>query len=150
MTAETSNGNTLSWASLNLNEVAPEPQERTEVPAGIYKMKLSGAKPNPYRSGDTDLDFIIVEGAQSKRHIFASLPTPGKGPWVVQAASNLIKQLGGEHQAGEELIDTLNRIAPTANPVTAEVVENTYNDKTTGELKVGRPRLQYFTVQAAL
>lgn len=147
-----SNGATaLSWASLNLNEVAEATApERTEVPAGTYKLRLVSAKPSPYQAGSTDMDFVITEGPQSKRHIFASLPTPDKGKWVISAASNLIKSLGGEHKSGEDLVDTLNRIAPTSNAVSATVAENNYNDKITGEPKVGRPRVQFFSIQPAL
>lgn len=148
--ATPNNGSTLSWASLNLNEVASEPMERTEVPAGNYKFRLVGAKPSPYQAGATDIDFVISEGPQAKRHVFASLPTPDKGKWVIQSASLLIKQLGGTHQTGEELVDTLNRLASSgANQITADVIENTYTDKVTGELKTGRPRFQYFSVTAA-
>jgi hypothetical protein len=151
MTEATTNGSTtLSWASLNLNEVAPEPMERTEVPAGTYKFRLVGAKPSPYQAGSTDIDFVISEGPQARRHVFASLPTPDKGKWVIQAASNLIKNLGGTHQTGEELVDTLNRLAQNgASQITADISENQYTDKTTGELKTGRPRFQYFSVTAS-
>jgi len=95
------------------------------------------------------MDFQVVEGPQTKRHIFASLPTPDKGSWVISAASILIKQLGGQHTPGEELLDTLNRIAPTANAITADVADNYYKDKNTGETKQGRPRFQFFSVQSA-
>jgi hypothetical protein len=149
MTTET-NGGTLSWASLNLNQVDTQPTERSEVPAGNYLFRLAGAKNSPYQVGATDIDLIISEGPQAKRHVFASLPTPDKGKWVIQAASLLIKALGGTHQPGEELVDTLNRLAQNgAGQFTADVIENTYNDKTTGEPRVGRPRLQYFTIQQA-
>lgn len=145
------NGSTLSWSALNLNEVdMGGPTERTEVPAGNYKFRLVGAKPSPYQAGSTDIDLVITEGSQAKRHVFASLPTPDKGKWVIQAASILIKALGGTHQTGEELTDTLNRIASNgASQFTADVVENTYTDKVTGELKQGRPRVQYFSIAAA-
>ena len=152
MTEATPNGSTLSWASLNLNEVAPEPMERTEVPAGTYTFRLANAKPSPFpnQEGTTDIDLVITEGPQSKRHVFASLPTPDKGKWVVQAASILIKALGGTHQAGEELVDTLNRLAANgAGKFTADVIDNFYNDKTTGAQKQGRPRVQFFSIQAA-
>lgn len=149
---EATNGNTVSWASLNLNQVdmsAPE-GARTEVPAGNYTFRLAGAKPSPYQAGATDIDLVITEGAQSKRHVFASLPTPDKGKWVIQAASLLIKSLGGAHQPGEELVDTLNRLAQNgAGQITADVTENFYTDKNTGEQKQGRPRVQFFSIQPA-
>lgn len=149
---ETPNGSTLSWSSLNLNEVnMTSPEGRTEVPAGRYTFRLVGAKPSPYQVGSTDFDLVITEGPQAKRHVFASLPTPNKGKWVIQAASLLIKSLGGTHQEGEELVDTLNRLAANgAGQISADIIENQYNDKTTGELKTGRPRLQYFTIQPAV
>jgi|SRR5579859_5760425 len=150
MTEATSNGSTLSWASLNLNQVdmsAPE-TTRTEVPAGNYTFRLVGAKPSPYQAGSTDIDLVITNGPQAKRHVFASLPTPDKGKWVIQAAGLLIKSLGGTHQAGEELVDTLNRIASNgASQFTADVQENYYTDKNTGEQKQGRPRVQFFSIQ---
>lgn len=150
MNTDTNGSTTFSWSSLNLNEVNSEPLERTEVPAGNYTFRLVGAKPSPYQAGSTDIDLVISEGPQSRRHVFASLPTPDKGKWVIQAASNLIKQLGGTHQAGEELVDTLNRLAQSgANPITAEVQDNFYTDKTTGDQKQGRPRVQFFSIQAA-
>jgi hypothetical protein len=149
-TPNASNGSTLSWASLNLNEVAPEPMERTEVPAGNYSFRLAGAKPSPYQAGSTDIDLVISAGPQAKRHVFASLPTPDKGKWVVQAASLLIKAVGGTHQPGEELVDTLNRLAQNgASQFTADVEENHYNDRITGEPKVGRPRVRFFSIQPA-
>lgn len=143
------NGSTISWASLNLSEVTPEPMERTEVPSGNYKFRLVGAKASPYQAGATDLDLVITEGAQAKRHVFSSLPTPDKGKWVVQAAANLFKQLGGTKGEGEDLIDALNRIAPTANQFTADVEENFYQDRNTGEQKQGRPRIRLFSITAA-
>lgn len=149
--ATATNGPTLSWASLNLNEVTAEPMERSEVPAGTYTFKLVGAKLSPFENqkGATDIDLVITEGAQAKRHVFTSIPTPDKGKWVAQAASNLIKQLGGSHNPGEELYETLNRIAQNgANPVTADIEENQYTDKVTGELKTGRPRVRLFSFQA--
>jgi hypothetical protein len=151
-TNETPNGSTtLSWSSLNLNQVdMTSDGPRQEVPAGSYKFQLKGAKPSPYQPGTTDIDLVIAEGPQSKRHVFASLPTPDKGKWVVQAASILIKSLGGTHQPGEELVDTLNRLASNgANAITADIVENNYTDRTTGEPKVGRPRVQFFSIQPA-
>jgi hypothetical protein len=152
MTEPTSNG--LSWSSLNLNEIETAPQtERSEVPPGTYKFRLVGAKPSPFENqvGSTDIDFVVTEGPYSKRHVFASLPMPDKGKWVVSAAALLIKQLGGTHNSGEDLIDTLNRIASSgANPIQATLSENTYTDRNTGELKTGRPKFQYFSVQAAL
>lgn len=153
MTEDTNvtNGSTLSWASLNLNAVdMTSDQPRTEVPPGTYTLQLKSAKISPYQAGATDIDFIISDGPQAKRHVFASLPSPDKGRWVLQAASILIKALGGTHQAGEELTDTLNRLAQNgAGKITADLQENNYTDRTTGEPKVGRPRLQYFSVQAA-
>jgi hypothetical protein len=141
----------VSWSSLNLNEVQDtQPTERTEVPAGTYTFKLVGAKMSPFQHGATDIDFVITEGPQTKRRVFASLPTPDKGKWVASAASLLIKQLGGTHLPGEELVDTLNRIASNgANQITADIAENKYVDKNTGELKTGRPKFQYFSVTAA-
>jgi hypothetical protein len=148
---EATNGSTLSWASLNLNQVdMTSDSPRTEVPQGNYTFKLVGAKASPYQVGTTDLDLVITEGPQAKRHVFASLPSPDKGKWVIQAASLLIKSLGGTQQPGEELIDTLNRTAASgANAITADVEENHYTDRTTGEPKVGRPRIRFFSVQAA-
>ena len=147
MSTET-NGSTVSWASLNLNQVDTSgPTERTEVPAGNYTFRLAGAKPSPYQAGTTDIDLVITGGPQQKRHVFASLPTPDKGKWVVQAASILIKALGGTHQTGEELVDTLNRLAANgAGQFSADVIENNYNDRLTGEPKVGRPRVQFFSI----
>lgn len=151
---DSANGSTpeLSWANLNLNQVdttAPS-STRQEVPAGNYTFRLLGAKPSPYQSGTTDIDLVITEGPQQKRHVFASLPTPNKGAWVVQAASILIKALGGTHETGEELVDTLNRLASNgAGPFTADVIENHYNDRTTGEAKVGRPKVQFFSIAPA-
>jgi hypothetical protein len=150
---EAPNGSTtLSWASLNLDQVDVQPTERTEVPAGSYKLRLVDAKPSRFENqlGTTEMSFAIVEGPQAKRRIFASLPTPDKGKWVVQAASILIKALGGTHQPGEELVDTLNRLAANgANPITADIVDNHYTDKVTGEARTGKPRLQYFSIQPA-
>jgi hypothetical protein len=148
---EATNGSTLSWASLNLNAVdMTSDSPRTEVPAGNYTFKLVGAKASPYQSGTTDLDLVITEGPQAKRHVFASLPSPDKGKWVIQAASLLIKSLGGSQQPGEELIDTLNRTASSgANAITADVEENHYIDRATGEPKVGRPRIRFFSIQSA-
>jgi hypothetical protein len=145
------NGATISWSSLNLNEVSMATEgPRQEVPAGNYSFKLVGAKPSPYQVGTTDLDLVITEGPQAKRHVFASLPTPDKGKWVIQAASLLIKALGGTQQPGEDLIDTLNRTAQNgANAFTADVEENHYNDRTTGEPKTGRPRVRFFSIAAA-
>jgi hypothetical protein len=125
---------------------------RTEVPAGTYTFRLSGAKPSPFenQAGTTDIDLIIADGPQSKRHVFASLPTPDKGKWVVQAAGILIKALGGTHQAGEELVDTLNRLAQNgASKITADVVDNYYTDKVTGAQRQGRPRVQFFSIAPA-
>lgn len=151
-TSTNNNGNTLSWASLNLNEVTPESTgERTETPAGNYTFRLVNAKPSPYQAGATDIDFVITEGPQARRHVFASLPTPDKGKWVISAASLLIKSLGGEHKSGEELVDTLNRIAANGgNKITADIVDNQYVDKNTQEVKQGRPRFQYFSVMPAV
>ena len=148
--ATETNGSTISWENLNLKDVAPEPMERTEVPAGSYKFKLVAAKASPFQAGATDLDLVIVEGPQQKRHVFSGLPHPSKGTWVIQAAANLVKQLGGEKADGESLIDALNRIAPTANSFTADVEENQYTDRNTGELKTGRPRVRLFSITAAV
>ena len=127
------------------------PETRSEVPQGNYTFQLKGAKPSPYQVGATDIDLVIKEGPQAKRHVFASLPTPDKGKWVVQAASILIKALGGTHQAGEELVDTLNRLASNgAGAFTADVEENSYTDRVTGELKAGRPRIRFFSIQSAV
>jgi hypothetical protein len=152
MTTET-NGSTLSWASLNLNEVDlgnSNSATRTEVPAGNYKFRLLGAKDSPFQQGATDIDLVISEGPQQKRHVFASLPTLDKGPWVAQAAAILVKSLGGSKNVGENLVDCLNRLAQNgAGAITADVEENHYNDRQTGEPKVGRPKVRFFSVQPA-
>ena len=142
---------TGSWDQLNLNEVNtdPQPMERTEVQPGTYKFRFVGAKENPYRAGDTDLDFVIIEGTQAKRHVFASLPAPGAYKWVVPAAAILVKRLGGEQLPGEGLIETLNRIAANgAGSITADVADGSYTNKTTGAL-VYKPKFQFFSVAAA-
>jgi hypothetical protein len=150
--ASTENGGITSWASLNLNEIqterSTEAQERTELPAGSYKMKFVGAKQNPFESGTTDLDFVVVEGPQTKRHLFSRLPSPDKGSWVSAAAALLVKRLGGSQLPGEDLITLLNRIAPTASAITADVIEDTYFS-TKNNANVTKPKLQYFSIAAA-
>ena len=142
----------VSWADLNLNTLdtsANTSTERTELPAGNYKFKLVGSKPNPFRAGDTDIDLVVVEGPQTKRHLFASLPTPDKGRWVAQAAAILIKRLGVEQIPGEDLVDTLSRAAANGtSAITADVVtENfTRRDGTAGS----KPKLQFFSIAAAV
>lgn len=147
---------TSSWAELNLNEISTERDAtavgtRTELPSpATYKLKLVGAKANPYQAGTTDIDFQVVEGAHARQHLFASLPSPSKGKWVAQAAAFLIKRLGITQQPGEDLIDTLSRGAANgAGLITADVMPDSYVSKTTGET-VTKPKLQYFSVQAAV
>lgn len=149
-----SNGTITSWRDLNLNEVdidsrsEASSQPRTELPAGNYTFKLVGAKQNPFEAGTTDIDLVVVSGPQSKRHLFAKLPAPHITKYAAQWAAILVKRLGGSQMPGEDLIETLNRIAPTANAFTADVAEDTYTSKKTGEL-VTKPKLQYFSIVAA-
>lgn len=142
----------ITWASLNLNEVNTESEgtERSEVPSGNYKMRLVGSKPSPFREGDTDIDFVITEGQYAKRHVFASLPAPGKYTWVPKAAAILVKRIGATQQPGEDLVDTLSRAAANgAGAITADVQENRYTDSN-GNEKVGRPKLQFFSIASAV
>lgn len=154
MTESTNGQEPITWASLNLNEVNTEDTggvTASEVPTGTYKMRLVGSKPNPFREGDTDIDLLIVEGQYAKRHVFASLPSPGKYSWVPKAAAILVKRIGATQLPGEDLVDTLSRAAANgAGLITADVQENTYTDKTTGEIKQGRPKVQFFSIASAV
>jgi hypothetical protein len=144
----------MNWSELNLNEVDTEKQagsgERSELPSpATYKLRLVGSKPNPYQSGTTDIDFAVADGQYKNKHLFASLPSPDKGNWVQQAAAILIKRLGGEQLPGEELVDTLTRLAQNSNAlITADVAPDTYTNKQ-GETKT-KPKLQFFSVAAAV
>jgi hypothetical protein len=155
MTTEQTNGVPLSWASLNLAEVDTDSGGSAptgEVPTGTYKLRLVGSKPNPFpnQEGTTDIDFQIVEGQYARKHIFASLPAPGKYSWVPKAAAILVKRLGITQQPGEDLVDTLSRGAANgASLITADVTENTYTDAN-GNSKQGRPRFQFFSVASAI
>lgn len=152
MTTETS---AVTWASLNLNEIdvdsKPEGStERSELPSpATYKLKLVGAKANPFQSGTTDIDFVVVEGPHARQHLFATLPSPGKYSWVSKAAAFLIKRMGVAQLPGEELIETLNRGAANgAGTISADVAPDTYvNNK--GQ-SVTKPKLQYFSITAAV
>lgn len=152
-TASNSNGTITSWSDLNLNEVSFErsgdtPQERTELPAGNYTFKLVGAKQNPFETATTDIDLVVVAGPHAKRHLFARLPGPAVTKYAAQWAAILVKRLGGSQLPGEDLITLLNRIAPTANAISADVVEDTYFS-TKNNANVTKPKLQYFSIQAA-
>lgn len=152
-TATESNGAITSWADLNLNEVVTErsdsePREKTELPAGNYKFKLVGAKQNPFEAATTDIDFVVVEGPHSKRHLFARMPGPAVTKYAEQWAAILVKRLGGSQLPGEDLITLLNRIAPTANAISADVIDDTYFSTAKG-VNVTKPKLQYFSIQAA-
>lgn len=144
----------VSWASLNLNTVVTErangeTQERTELPPGNYTFKFVGAKQNPYEPGTTDLDFVVAAGPHSKRHLFAKIPAPSVTKYAIQWAAILIKRLGVEQLPGEELIDTLNRAASNgASAVSGEVILDTWTDKNTGAMR-SKPKLQFFSLQAA-
>lgn len=147
------NGQITSWADLNLNEVVTEREDssslpRTELPAGNYKFKLVSAKQNPYETGTTDIDLVVIEGPQTKRHLFARLPAPNVTKYAAQWAAILVKRLGGSQLPGEDLITLLNRIAPTANAITADVAEDSYFS-TKQNAMVTKPKLQYFSIQAA-
>jgi hypothetical protein len=152
---EQTNGQPLSWASLNLAEIDTDGggQSTGEVPTGTYKLRLVGAKPNPFpnQAGTTDIDLVITEGQYARKHVFASLPAPGSYSWVPKAAAILVKRLGITQQPGEDLVDTLSRGAANgASLITADVQENRYTDKNTGEEKVGRPKLQFFSIASAV
>jgi hypothetical protein len=151
--ASSTNGQITSWADLNLNEVVTEREEgttqtRSELPAGNYKFKLVGAKQNPFESGTTDIDLVVVEGPNAKRHLFAKLPAPNVTKYAAQWAAILVKRLGGSQLPGEDLITLLNRIAPTASPITADVVEDSYFSTKQNQM-VSKPKLQYFSIAAA-
>lgn len=152
----TENGQTtLTWAELNLNEIETDgggTGTASEVPTGNYKLRLVGAKPNPFPNqvGTTDIDFVIADGKYAKRHVFASLPSPGKYSWVPKAAAILVKRIGVTQQAGEDLVDTLSRAAANgAGLITADVEENRYTDAA-GNEKIGRPKLQFFSITPAV
>jgi hypothetical protein len=149
----TENGGITSWSQLNLNEVvteraAGEAQERTELPAGNYTFKFVGAKQNPYEPLTTDLDFVVTQGPHSKRHLFARLPGPNVTKYAPQWAAILVKRLGGSQLPGEDLITLLNRIAPTANAITADVTDDTYFSTSKG-INVTKPKLMFFSINAA-
>jgi hypothetical protein len=152
METSTSNGSITSWADLNLNDVvterAGEDTTKTELPAGNYKFKLVGAKQNPFEPATTDIDLVVVEGPHSKRHLFARLPGPSVTKYAAQWAAILVKRLGGSQLPGEDLITLLNRIAPTASAITADVSDDTYFSTTKGA-NVTKPKLMYFSIQAA-
>lgn len=138
---------------MNLNQIDTEDTggKTSEVPAGNYKMRLVGSKQNPYRETDTDIDFQIVEGQYARKHIFASLPSPAKGDWVAKAAAVLVKRIGATQLPGEDLVDTLSRAAANGpGLITADVTDNFYTDKNTGETKQGRPRLAFFSIASAV
>lgn len=149
-----SNGVITSWADLNLNDIDIDarsegaPTERTELPGGNYKLRLVGAKQNPFEAATTDLDFVVVEGPQSKRRLFAKLPGPNVTKHAPMWAAILVKRLGGSQNPGEDLISTLNRIAPTANAITADVTEDTYFSVKLGA-NVTKPKLMFYSIQAS-
>jgi len=147
---ETTNG-PVTWASLNLAEVNTEGEGvASEIPTGTYKLRLVGSKPSPFKEGVTDIDFVVTEGQYAKRHVFATLPPPGAYSWVPKAAAILIKRLGITQQPGEDLVDTLSRAAANgAGLITADVQENNYTDAN-GNPKVGRPKLQFFSIASAV
>ena len=155
-TQESTNGNAnLSWSDLNLNNLIEErsaeatSQKRSELPAGNYKFKLVSAKDSPYQPGTTDLDLVVVDGPQSRRHLFATIPAPHITKYAAQFAGVLIKALGGTAQPGETLVQFLNRIAPTASSFTADVADDTWVDKVTNETR-SKPKLMYFSIQPAV
>lgn len=154
-TATSGNGAITSWSDLNLNEVNIDERAeggsggtRSELPAGNYKFKLVSAKENPYEAGGTDIDFVVVEGPQARRHLFAKLPAPHVTKYAPQWAAILVKRLGGEQMPGEDLITLLNRIAPTANAITADVIDETFFSKKQNT-NLTKPKFQFFSVQAA-
>ena len=151
---ENTNGAALTWASLNLNTIETDNTGGAtagEVPAGNYKFRLVGAKPSPFKEGTTDVDLVITEGPQARRHVFASLPAPGSYSWVPKAAAILVKRLGVTQQPGEDLVDVLSRAAANgASLITADISDNNYTDKVTGETKQGRPKLQFFSIASAV
>ena len=155
-TATNSNGTITSWADLNLNEIDTEAgaptgdsgATRSELPAGNYTLKLLGAKENPFEAGGTDIDFVVVEGQHSKRRLFAKLPAPNVTKYAPQWAAILVKRLGGTQLPGEDLITLLNRIAPTANAIRADVIDDTYFSSKQGK-NVTKPKLQFFSIEAA-
>jgi hypothetical protein len=156
MTTEATNGQPLSWASLNLSEIDTDSTgggtPAGEVPTGTYKLRLVGSKPNPFpnQQGTTDIDFVITEGQYARKHVFASLPSPGAYSWVPKAAAILVKRLGITQQPGEDLVDTLSRGAANgASLITADVVESKYTDSN-GNERQGRPKLQFFSIAAAV
>lgn len=154
MTSETTNA--VTWASLNLNEIDVDSKptegsgERSELPSpATYKLRLVGAKANPFQMGTTDIDFAVVEGPHARQHLFATLPSPAKYNWVSKAAALLIKRMGVTQLPGEDLIETLNRGAASgAGTIQAEVAPDTYTSKT-GAL-ITKPRLQYFSITASV
>ena len=137
---------------MNLNELSTDRggnTERTEVPAGNYKFRLAGSKPNPFKTGTTDIDLVIVEGPQKGRHVFATLPAPDAYSWVPQAAAILVKRLGITQQPGEDLVDTLSRGAANGSgAITADVIDDTYTNNAGAQ--VTKPKLQFFSVAAAV
>jgi hypothetical protein len=147
------NGN-VGWSDLNLNEIqterSTESSTKSELAAGNYKFKLVSAKQNPFpeRAGTTDIDFVVVEGTSARRHLFASIPPPHVTKYAAQWAAILIKRLGGEQLPGEDLVAILNRIAPTANAFTMDVIDDTWTDSKTGALR-SKPKAQFFSIQAA-
>jgi hypothetical protein len=142
----------VNWSDLNLNEVNIErdaTSTRSEVPAGNYKFRLAGSKPNPFKPGTTDIDLVIVEGEYKGRHVFATLPPPDAYSWVPQAAAILVKRLGITQMPGEDLVDTLSRGAANgAGLITADVIEDKFTDNA-GNLR-SKPKLQYFSIAAAV
>jgi hypothetical protein len=150
----TTDGNTaMTWSELNLNQIDTAASSSTpaEIPTGNYKLRLVGAKPNPYREGETDIDFVVVEGQYTKRHVFTSLPKPGSYTWVIPAAALLIQRLGIEQQPGEDLVDTLSRGAANgAGLITADVQGAQEYTAKDGQVKMGRPKFQFFSVAAAV
>jgi len=145
-----------SWASLNLNTIVtdrPEGSsgERTELPEGNYTFRLVGGKENPYKAGTTDVDFVISSGPRSKQHLFATIPPPSAAKGIgVQFAAVLVKRLGVPQQAGEELIDYLNRAAISgASAISGDVVHESYFSTKYNEQR-SKPKLLWFSLQSAI
>lgn len=137
-------------------ERTQETKTKNELAPGNYKFKLLGAKPNPFRAGDTDLDLVVVEGPSAKRRIFPSIPAPHVTKHAAGWAGTLIKALGGRPAAeGESLIDYLNSIAPTANSFTADVIDDSYPSKTATNpdgtpVIVSKAKLMFYSIQVSL
>jgi len=137
----------LSWETVNVNEIAPsKPTEFSVLPEGNHVFRLVGAKMDKYQTSSIALDLAVDEGAGKGRRIFPTLPAPkDNNDWPAQALAKLFGALGIEQQAGETVLDALNRASSNGHSrFTADttVREYTKKDGSTGQ----DVKLQYFSV----